>query len=61
MAHEPHRVAFYLQEVAAEFHSLWNAGNDTVDLRFIVRDNAALTTARLALVKAGGIGTCVGT
>ncbi len=49
---EPHRIAFYLQELAAEFHALWNKGNDNPDLRFIIEDNAALTKARLSLVKA---------
>ena len=49
MAHEPHRVAFYLTELAAEFHTLWAAGNEDVSLRFIVPEDPALTAARLAL------------
>ena len=58
-AHEPHRVAFYLQEVAAAFHQLWNKGRDDATLRFIQADEPALTTARLALVQgvAGVIGS----
>lgn len=48
---EPHRIAFYLQELAAAFHGLWNLGNDRESLRFIVADDA-VTTARLAFVGA---------
>ena len=51
-AHEPHRVAFYLNDVAAAFHGLWNKGKDDAALRFILADDPALTTARLALVQA---------
>ena len=51
-AHEPHRVAFYLQEVAAQFHMLWNKGRDEATLRFILAEDPALTRARLALVRA---------
>jgi arginyl-tRNA synthetase len=50
-AHEPHRIAFYLQEVAAQFHMLWNKGRDEATLRFIVVADPALTRARLALVR----------
>jgi arginyl-tRNA synthetase len=50
-AHEPHRVAFFLQEVAAQFHMLWNKGKDEATLRFIVAADPALTRARLALVR----------
>ncbi len=49
---EPHRIAFYLQDLAAEFHSLWNLGNGDVSLRFIQKDAVDLTAARLALVRA---------
>ncbi len=52
LAQEPHRIAFYLMELAAQFHSLWNKGNDNATLRFIVADDRALTLARLALIKA---------
>ena len=51
-AREPHRVAFYLMDLAAQFHSLWNRGNDNAALRFIVPDDPALTRARLVLIKA---------
>jgi arginyl-tRNA synthetase len=50
-AHEPHRVAFYLQEMAALFHALWNKGKDEATLRFILAAEPALTRARLALVR----------
>jgi len=54
-AHEPHRIAFYLQEVAALFHALWNKGKDEATLRFILAGEPALTRARLALVRAVAI------
>ncbi len=50
-AHEPHRIAFYLQEVAAQFHVLWNKGKDEATLRFILASDPELTRARLALVR----------
>jgi len=50
-AHEPHRIAFYLQEVAAQFHMLWNKGRDEATLRFILASDPTLTRARLALVR----------
>jgi len=50
-AHEPHRIAFYLQEVAALFHALWNKGKDEATLRFILAGEPTLTRARLALVR----------
>ena len=49
--HEPHRIAFYLQELAAAFHGLWNRGKDDDSLRFILSDAPELTLARLALVQ----------
>lgn len=52
VAFEPHRIAFYLQELAANFHGLWNMGKDTEGLRFIIENDRELTLARLALVKA---------
>ena len=52
MAHEPHRIAFYLVDLASRFHSLWNAGRENPSLRFIVEDDAAITAARIQLVKA---------
>ncbi len=51
-AFEPHRVAFYLQDVAAAFHGFWNKGNEDVSLRFILKDDLQKTVARLALVRA---------
>ena len=51
-AHEPHRLAFYLYDVAAGFHALWNKGNDDASLRFLVADDRPATQARLALVQA---------
>jgi arginyl-tRNA synthetase len=51
LAHEPHRIAFYLYELAAEFHALWTRGNDTPHLRFIIQNDPQLTMARLALVQ----------
>ncbi|MDJ0951229.1 MAG: arginine--tRNA ligase [Alphaproteobacteria bacterium] len=53
-AHEPHRLAFYLHELAAEFHALWTKGKEEPELRFIIESDAALTGARLALVRAVG-------
>jgi arginyl-tRNA synthetase len=53
-AREPHRIAFYLQDLAAAFHSLWNAGNDDPARRFVLADQPAQTAARLAL--AGAVG-----
>jgi arginyl-tRNA synthetase len=50
-AHEPHRLAFFLGEVAAAFHGLWNKGKDDATLRFILADQPAVTHARLALVQ----------
>ena len=52
LAHEPHRVIYYLQEVAASFHALWNAGSQDSGMRFIRPDAAHITTARLALARA---------
>jgi arginyl-tRNA synthetase len=52
MAHEPHRIAFYLQEVAALFHALWTKGKEEARLRFICTDDPEGTLARLALVQA---------
>ena len=47
---EPHRIAFYLQELAANFHFLWNEGKNNGDLRFIIEGDDELTKARLLLV-----------
>jgi arginyl-tRNA synthetase len=50
-AHEPHRVAFYLYELASEFHALWTKGKNLPYLRFIIQNDPELTRARLALVQ----------
>jgi arginyl-tRNA synthetase len=51
LAHEPHRIAFYLYDLASEFHSHWNRGNDAPHLRFIIQNDPQLTRTRLALVQ----------
>ncbi|WP_337847445.1 arginine--tRNA ligase [Sphingomonas sp.] len=53
-AREPHRIAFYLYDLAAELHSLWNLGNDDPSRRFLLPDQPALTRARLFLADAIG-------
>ena len=57
LAHEPHRIAFYLYDLAAEFHALWNRGNDDPDRRFLLENNPQLSRARLEL--ALGIGQII--
>ena len=52
--HEPHRVAFYLSDLAAAFHALWNRGNDDPSRRFLIADAPETTRARLALADAIG-------
>ena len=52
IAHEPHRIAFYLADVAASFHALWNKGRENTTLRFIQEDEPEGTLARLAMVSA---------
>ena len=54
-AHEPHRMAFYLNDLAASFHSLWNKGRDHPDLKFIIEDDEAVTAARLKMVEAAAL------
>lgn len=49
---EPHRLVFYVQELAAGFHALWNLGKDNATLRFILEEDAGVTRARLALLRA---------
>jgi arginyl-tRNA synthetase len=53
-AREPHRVAFYLNDLAAAFHGWWNAGNDDPGARVILADDPAMTAARLSLSRALG-------
>jgi arginyl-tRNA synthetase len=50
-AHEPHRIAFYLYDLASEFHALWTKGRDLPYLRFISDKDAEITKARLAMVQ----------
>ena len=50
-AHEPHRIAFYLYELASEFHAQWTRGKDLPHLRFIIQNDRETTKARLALVE----------
>lgn len=52
---EPHRIAFYLYELASDFHALWNRGNDTPDLRFLQEGDAGATSAKIALAKATSV------
>jgi arginyl-tRNA synthetase len=56
-AREPHRIAFYLYDLAAEFHAAWNVGNDRPDRRYLIADDHAVTAARLSL--AAGIGQII--
>ncbi|RZF60823.1 arginine--tRNA ligase [Sphingomonas populi] len=53
-AREPHRIAFYLYDLAASLHAQWNVGNDRVDRRFLIADDPAITCARLFLADAIG-------
>ena len=50
-AHEPHRIAFYLFDLASEFHALWTQGNASPHLRFIIQNDRQMTEARLVLVQ----------
>lgn len=54
-AHEPHRIAFFLYDLASDFHSLWNKGNENPSLRFVVADNEAATKARIAMIRSVGL------
>ncbi|MDQ1158802.1 arginyl-tRNA synthetase [Sphingomonas sp. SORGH_AS 950] len=56
-AREPHRIAFYLYDLAAAFHAAWNVGNDRVDRRFLIAENPDVTRARLFLSE--GIGQII--
>jgi len=60
LAHEPHRISFYLYELASEFHALWTRGKDLPHLRFIIQNDPELTAARLALVQGVVIVTASG-
>ena len=52
LAHEPHRISFYLYELASDFHSLWNKGKESPQLRFIVKEDVNITDTRLAFMRA---------
>lgn len=54
-AHEPHRIAYYLNDVAAAFHGLWNKGRENADLRFLEADKPEQSLARLALIEAASV------
>ncbi len=54
VAHEPHRIAFYLNDLAAAFHAQWNRGNDDPERRFLLAHRPDLTRARLELASAIG-------
>jgi arginyl-tRNA synthetase len=56
-AHEPHRIAFYLGDLAAAFHAQWNKGNDDPEKRFLLAQNPEMTRTRLEL--ANGIGQII--
>jgi arginyl-tRNA synthetase len=51
LAHEPHRISFYLYELASDFHSLWNKGKELPQLRFILQDQDNLSLTRLAFLR----------
>ena len=51
VAHEPHRIAFYLYDLASEFHALWTLGNSAPHLRFIIHNDRELTVARVVLIQ----------
>ena len=53
--HEPHRVAFYLYDLASEFHTLWNKGNEKPELRFVHEGDPEATSAKIALPRAVGV------
>jgi len=57
ISHEPHRIAFYLYDLAAAFHALWNRGNDDPKRRFLLEHNPQISTARLELAR--GIGQII--
>ncbi|MTH63893.1 arginine--tRNA ligase [Paracoccus shanxieyensis] len=54
-ANEPHRIAFFLYDIASDLHSLWNRGNDELSLRFVQEGDLAATSAKIALVRSVGV------
>ncbi|MFB9150436.1 arginine--tRNA ligase [Roseovarius ramblicola] len=59
-AGEPHRVAFYLYDLASELHGLWNRGHDDPSLRFLQEGDPATSAAKIALVRAATVVICAG-
>jgi arginyl-tRNA synthetase len=59
-ANEPHRVAFFLYDLAADLHGLWNRGNDEPSLRFLQEGDPATSAAKIALVRAATVVICAG-
>jgi len=55
LAREPHRVAYFLYDLASQFHALWNKGNDAAELRFLQAGDREVSLARLALVRGVGL------
>ena len=60
LAHEPHRIAFYLRDLASSFHALWSRGKEEDGLRFIISGDEPLTLARMAMVKGCATALAVG-
>ena len=54
-SNEPHRIAFYLYDLASEFHALWNKGNEHPELRFLQGGNLATSQAKIALIRATAV------
>ena len=52
---EPHRIAFYLRDLASSFHSYWNLGNENSDFKVINTDDIETSKARVALIRCTGI------
>jgi arginyl-tRNA synthetase len=55
LAHEPHRIAFFLYDLASAFHALWNKGKEEPELRFMIPERRDVTIARLCLIRAVGL------
>ncbi len=60
LSHEPHRIAFFLRELAASFHALWTQGKKENELRFLITENHELSEARIALVAGCALGLSIG-
>ena len=54
-SNEPHRIAFYLYDLASEFHALWNKGNEQPELRFLQEGNLATSQAKIALIRSTAV------